>query len=503
MEKAAQSRVLVTGATGYVGGRLVPRLIDAGFLVRVLVRDPVKLTDVPWASEVEIVTGDLDDASTLPAAMEGVEVLYYLVHSMGKPGHFREQEEAAAGNVAKAAKDAGVKRIVYLGGLHPDNGRLSEHLESRKRVGDILLASGVPTVALQAGVIIGSGSTSFEMVRHLTDVLPYMPAPRWVRNRIQPIAIRDVLYYLVHSATVPSDVNRTFDIGGPDVLRYGQMMNGYALEAGLKQRPIAALPVMTPWLASQWVNLVTPIPRALAVPIIASLQFDCVAHEDDIRTLIPDPDGGLTSYRRAVRLALEKVKTGAVETSWQNAVVLGAASDPLPSDPDWAGHTVFLDIKQRTSSAAPSELWKVIEGIGGENGWYSFPLAWAARGWMDKLVGGVGLRRGRRSATELHNGDALDFWRVESIERGSLLRLRAEMKVPGLAWLEMRATPAKDGAGSIYDQRAVFFPRGLGGRLYWFSILPFHGVIFTGMANRITAAAEKATAAKPEPTPSS
>ena len=503
MEKAAQSRVLVTGATGYVGGRLVPRLIDAGFLVRVLVRDPVKLTDVPWASEVETVTGDLDDASTLPAAMEGVEVLYYLVHSMGKPGHFREQEEAAAGNVAKAARDAGVKRIVYLGGLHPENGRLSEHLESRKRVGDILLASGVPTVALQAGVIIGSGSTSFEMVRHLTDVLPYMPAPRWVRNRIQPIAIRDVLYYLVHSATVPSDVNRTFDIGGPDVLRYGQMMNGYALEAGLKQRPIAALPVMTPWLASQWVNLVTPIPRALAVPIIASLQFDCVAHEDDIRTLIPDPDGGLTSYRRAVRLALEKVKTGAVETSWQNAVVLGAASDPLPSDPDWAGHTVFLDIKQRTSSAAPSELWKVIEGIGGENGWYSFPLAWAARGWMDKLVGGVGLRRGRRSATELHNGDALDFWRVESIERGSLLRLRAEMKVPGLAWLEMRATPAKDGAGSIYDQRAVFFPRGLGGRLYWFSILPFHGVIFTGMANRITAAAEKATAAKPEPTPSS
>ncbi|SKA86086.1 Uncharacterized conserved protein YbjT, contains NAD(P)-binding and DUF2867 domains [Agreia bicolorata] len=503
MESSAQSRVLVTGATGYVGGRLVPRLIDAGFQVRVLVRDPVKLTDVPWASEVEIVTGDLDDASTLPAATEGVEVLYYLVHSMGKPGHFRDREQQAAGNVARAAKASGVKRIVYLGGLHPDDGRLSEHLESRKRVGDILLASGVPTVALQAGVIIGSGSTSFEMVRHLTDVLPYMPAPRWVRNRIQPIAIRDVLYYLVHSATVPSDVNRTFDIGGPDVLRYGQMMNGYALEAGLKQRPIAALPVMTPWLASQWVNLVTPIPRALAVPIIASLQFDCVVHEDDIRTLIPDPEGGLTSYRRAVRLALEKVKTGAVETSWQNAVVLGAASDPLPSDPDWAGHTVFLDVKQRRSSADPAELWKVIEGIGGENGWYSFPLAWAARGWMDKLVGGVGLRRGRRSATELHNGDALDFWRVETIERGSLLRLRAEMKVPGLAWLEMRATPGDEGAGSVYDQRAVFFPRGLGGRLYWFSILPFHGVIFTGMANRITAAAEKATTITSRSMPSS
>jgi hypothetical protein len=274
----------------------------------------------------------------------------------------------------------------------------------------------------------------------------------------------------------------------------------------LKQRPIAALPVMTPWLASQWVNLVTPIPRALAISIIASLQFDCVAREDDIRTLIPDPEGGLTPYRRAVRLALGKMKSGQVETSWQNAVVRGAASDPLPSDPDWAGHTVFLDVKHRRSAASVSELWTVIEGIGGENGWYSFPLAWAARGWMDKLVGGVGLRRGRRSATELHTGDALDFWRVETIERGSLLRLRAEMKVPGLAWLEMRASPAADGDGSDYDQRAVFFPRGLGGRLYWFAILPFHGVIFNGMANRITATAEKATTGKrgsiPAPTAS-
>ncbi|CAD6000011.1 SDR family oxidoreductase [Agreia sp. COWG] len=487
---------LVTGATGYVGGRLVPRLIEAGYRVRVLVRSPLKLRDVPWAPDVEVATGDLDDPATLVDAFDGVGVLYYLVHSMGRPGHFREQEGQAARNVAAAAASAGVDRIVYLGGLHPAEGRLSEHLESRKLVGDILIASGVPTVALQAGVIIGSGSTSFEMVRHLTEVLPYMPAPRWVRNKIQPIAIRDVLYYLVHAASVPADVNRTFDIGGPDVLRYGQMMNGYALEAGLKQRPIASLPVMTPWLASQWVNLVTPIPRSLAVPIIASLQFDCVAHEDDIRELIPDPDGGLTPYRRSVRLALGRMKSGQVETSWQNAVVQGAASDPLPSDPEWAGHTVFLDTKRRVTTAPSDALWSVIEGIGGENGWYSFPVAWAARGWMDKLVGGVGLRRGRRSQTELHTGDALDFWRVETIERGSLLRLRAEMKVPGLAWLEMRSTPAANGEGSFYDQRAVFFPRGLGGRLYWFAILPFHGVIFNGMANRITATAEKAAQAQ-------
>ncbi|QJU53750.1 SDR family oxidoreductase [Herbiconiux sp. KACC 21604] len=478
-------KALVTGATGYIGGRLVPRLLDAGFQVRVLVRNPDKLRDVPWADRVEVAQGDLGDPESLRAATEGVDVLYYLVHSMGGKGDFEQIERESAQNVADAAAAAGVKRIVYLGGLHPQQGELSPHLRSRVEVGRILLDSGVPTAALQAGVVIGSGSTSFEMIRHLTEVLPYMPAPKWVRNHIQPIAVRDVLHYLIGSAELPDDVNRTFDIGGPDVLRYGQMMNGYALEAGLKQRPIAALPVLTPWLASQWVNLVTPIPRALAMPIIASLQFDCVTHEHDIRDYVPDPEGGLTPYRRAVRLALGKMKAGEVETSWQDGFVEGAASDPLPSDPDWAGHTVYLDIKQRKTDAPAEALWTVIEGIGGQNGWYSFPLAWAVRGWMDKLVGGVGLRRGRRSATRLNTGDALDFWRVEQIDRGSFLRLRAEMRVPGRAWLEMRATPAP-GGGSVYDQRAIFFPRGLGGRLYWFAILPFHGVIFNGMANRIT-----------------
>jgi hypothetical protein len=319
-------------------------------------------------------------------------------------------------------------------------------------------------------------------------VLPYMPAPKWVRNFIQPIAVRDVLYYLLNSVTLPAEVNRTFDIGGPDVLRYGQMMNGYALEAGLHQRPIASLPVLTPWLASQWVNLVTPIPRALAVPIIASLQYDCVIREHDIEKYIPDPEGGLTRYRRAVHLALAKELAGEVETSWQNSSVAGAPSDPLPSDPDWSGHTVFTDLREAHSSADVADLWKIVEGIGGENGWYSFPLAWAARGWMDKIVGGVGLRRGRRNASTLAVGDALDFWRVEQREAGHFLRLRAEMKVPGPAWLEM-TTEADPAGGSTYRQRAVFFPKGLAGRLYWYSILPFHGVIFAGMASRITAAA--------------
>jgi len=332
------------------------------------------------------------------------------------------------------------------------------------------------------------------MIRHLTEVLPYMPAPRWVRNFIQPIAVRDVLHYLLGAATLPPEVNRTFDIGGPDVLRYGQMMNGYALEAGLKQRPIAPLPVLTPWLASQWVNLVTPIPRSLAVPIIASLQYDCVVREHDIDAVIPPPEGGLTGYRRSVKLALGKMRDGEVETSWQDSSVFGAPSDPLPSDPEWSGHTVYTDDRQLSSTASPQKLWEVVEGIGGDNGWYSFPLAWALRGWADKVVGGVGLRRGRRNASRLAIGEALDWWRVEEIDRGHFLRLRAEMRVPGPAWLELTVTP--DGEGSTYRQRAVFFPRGLGGRLYWFSILPFHGVIFAGMAREITQAAEKATRAE-------
>lgn len=484
-------RVLVTGATGYVGGRLVPRLIAEGFDVRLLVRKPERLADVPWVNQVEFVVGDLLDYSTLGTAFEGVDVAYYLVHSMNSPaenGSFEDLEHRSATNFAKHAKQANVSRIVYLGGLHPEGVKLSKHLASRKAVGDILLASGVPTIVFQAGVIIGSGSASFEMIRHLTEVLPYMPAPKWVRNRIQPIAIRDVLYYLVQATKLDPSVNRTFDIGGPTVLRYGQMMNGYAVEAGLPQRAIAALPVLTPWLAGQWVNLVTPIPRRLAVPIIESLQFDCVVHERDIEQFIPAPAEGLVPYRRAVRLALERMKTHDVETSWQDASVLGAPSDRLPSDPEWTGHKVYVDVRTRETSASPEALWRVIEGIGGERGWYSVPTAWAIRGLFDKLVGGVGLRRGRRDPDKLQTGDALDWWRVESLKHDEQLMLRAEMKVPGSAWLELNVEPRADG-GSLYTQRAIFFPRGLAGRLYWLSISPLHDVVFNGMANRIVQAA--------------
>ncbi len=481
--------ILVTGATGYIGGRLVPPLLEAGHTVKVLARSPQKLKDVPWVDSVEVIRGDLEDPESLQKACAGVDILYYLVHSMSSGhGSFEDAETASAKNVATACRQAGVGRIIYLGGLHPKDAELGPHLRSRTNVSDILLDSGVPTITLQAGVVIGSGSASFEMIRQLTDVLPAMVAPKWVRNRVQPIAVRDVLYYLAAAADITEDLNRTFDIGGPDVLRYDQVMNGYAKEAGLRYRPVVPLPVLTPWLASQWVNLVTPIPRKLAVPLIGSLQFDCVAQERDIDEYIAVPDGGPISYAAAVRLALKNMDAGDIETTWKNASVVGAPSDPLPSDPEWTGHTVFTDEKERATTATPDQLWKVIEGVGGDNGWYSLPLAWAVRGWMDKLTGGVGLRRGRRHPDELHTGEAVDFWRVEHLERGKMLRLRAEMKVPGRAWLEMSVEPKSDG-GALYRQRAIFFPKGLGGRLYWLAVLPFHGLIFRTMAHRITGVA--------------
>ncbi len=473
-------RVLVTGATGYVGGRLVPKLLARGHKVRVIARDRHRLDDVPWSTDVDVVEGDLLNADDVARAVDGQEVVYYLVHSMTSSGDFEALERQVANTVATAAKDAGVSRIVYLGGLHPE-GPLSRHLGSRKEVGEILLASGVPTVALQAGVIIGSGSASFEMIRHLTEILPAMPAPKWVKNFIQPIAIRDVLHYLMAAAELPAEVNRALDIGGPEIFRYSELMNGYAAEAGLKRRIIVSLPVLSPWLASQWVNLVTPIPRALAVPIIESLLHDAVMSNRDIDDIIEPPAEGLIGYRQAVRLAVARMRNGEVETSWRNTRVIGAPSDPLPSDPEWAGHTVFTDTREVHSSASPELLWRVVESVGGDNGWYSLPVAWAARGWLDKLVGGVGLRRGRRDAEKLVTGDALDFWRVENIVRGSFLRLRAEMKLPGLAWLEFRVT-ADESGGSTLHQRAIFFPYGLGGRAYWLAVTPLHGIVFQGMA---------------------
>jgi uncharacterized protein YbjT (DUF2867 family) len=486
-------RILVTGATGYIGGRLVPRLLEAGHEVRVLARDPGKLADVPWQGRVQIVRGDVTDPDAMGKACADVDVLYYLVHSLQRRG-FSSLDREGALVTAEAARTAGVGRIVYLGGLRPsDSEELSEHLASRGEVGEIFLRSGVPTAVLQAAVILGAGSASFEMLRYLTERLPVMVTPQWVDRRVQPIAVRDVLHYLVGVAGLPAEVNRTFDLGGPDVLTYRQMMQGYAAVAELPKRRVLSVPLLTPRLSSHWVNLITPVPRALAGPLIESLVHEMVCREHDITRYVPDPEGGLTGYARAVELALARIRAGDVETRWSDASVSTAPADPLPSDPDWSGGSAYVDERSARCAADADRLWAVVVGIGGENGWYSFPLAWAVRGWMDRALGGVGLRRGRRNPARLQVGEALDWWRVEALDDDGperLLRLRAEMRVPGRAWLELGVSAAAEG-GSVYRQRAVFVPQGLAGQLYWWSVWPFHGIVFGGMTRNIVGAAER------------
>ncbi|RSN13526.1 DUF2867 domain-containing protein [Streptomyces sp. WAC 05977] len=481
-------RCVVLGATGYVGGRLVPQLLDAGHEVRVVARSPEKVAEEPWRDRVEVERGDVTDPASIETALSDCEVVYYLVHSLARKD-FVDVDREGARTVAEAAKAAGARRLVYLGGIVPDDEELSPHLASRAEVGRVLLDSGVPAVVLQAAVIIGSGSASFEMLRYLTERLPAMVTPRWVRNRIQPIAIRDVLHYLVHAADLPAEVNGAFDIGGPDVLTYLDMMRRYAVVAGLPRRAVVPVPVLTPWLSAQWVNLVTPVPKSIAVPLIESLVHEVVCHDHAIAEHIPDPEDGLTHYEHAVELALTRIRNADVPTRWSDASSAAAPSDPLPSDPEWAGGTVYEDDRAQRTDASPEALWDVIESIGGEHGWYSFPLAWSVRGWADRLVGGVGLRRGRRDPRRLHLGEALDWWRVEYLDRPRLLRLRAEMKLPGRAWLELGVESDEDGR-TVYRQRAVFEPHGLAGHAYWKGIAPFHGVVFGGMVRNITGAAQ-------------
>jgi uncharacterized protein YbjT (DUF2867 family) len=493
---------LVLGATGYVGGRLVPRLLEAGFAVRCLARNPAKLDGLPWAASAEVVGGDLlVPGADVEAAFDGADVVYHLVHSMGSTTSYAEADRRIAATVAACAARAGVRRIVYLGGLGEVDEDTSVHLRSRGEVAEVLSAGPVPVTVLRAAVIIGSGSASFEMLRHLVEKLPAMITPRWVRTRVQPIAIRDVLRYLVGVvADLDDPDDHDYDIGGPDVLTYVEMMRGYARVAGLPRRLIVPVPVLSPQLSSHWVHIVTPVPFGIARPLVSSLVSEVVVRPggEDIAEIVP---GDCLPYEEALRLALRRVRDAAVETSWREAEEAGRSpAEPYPGDPDWSGGTLLRDEQDLRVDAPPLAFFAAVSRVGGRRGWPTHGWAWRLRGLADRLIGGAGLRRGRRDPHEVRVGDALDFWRVEEVrdplhdpEGCGVLRLRAEMLVPGRAWLEWRLRPA--GGGTDLRQRALFAPRGVLGRLYWWAMLPFHGFIFRSMAEALAADAVELAAA--------
>ena len=471
--------ILVTGATGYVGGRLVPRLLAAGCRVRCLVRDPARLQGRAWLDQVELATGDMFRPDSLVAAMRGVQAVYYLVHSLGGGSDFSERDLLAARNCATAAKQAGVERIIYLGGLGDPQAALSPHLRSRQETGAALREAGVPVTEFRAAVIVGSGSLSFEMIRYLTERLPVMICPKWVFTRIQPIAIRNVLDYLVATLACPASTAQTLEIGGRDVLTYSSMMTGYARARGLKRR-LLAVPVLTPRLSSYWVHLVTPIPANITQPLIKGLGNEVIVRDDTARRLFPDIKP--LDYDTAVRLALEKMGARDVETAWSDALT-SSQGDKMPVTLI-SSEGMIIERRQRMVSVSADAVYRSFARLGGARGWLYMDYAWQLRGLVDRLGGGVGMRRGRRDPEDLRVGDPLDFWRVEMVEPGRAIRLRAEMRVPGRAWLEFQALPQPDGQ-TLLTQTAFFEPKGLLGLLYWYALYPVHTLIFSGLIRQI------------------
>jgi uncharacterized protein YbjT (DUF2867 family) len=482
---AADTTVFLTGATGYIGGRLAPRLVERGYRVRCLARSAAKLRARPWAGSerIEIVEGDVGDEALLEAALRGCAAAYYLVHSMDAAGpEYRARDRSIAETFGRAAAKAGVPRIVYLGGLGETGAGLSKHLASRREVETALGRGGVPVTVLRAAMIIGSGSASFEILRYLVERLPIMITPRWVRTESQPIAVRDVLHYLIAALETPSTTGKTLDIGGPEVASYQEIMREMASALHLRRRLVIPVPLLTPRLSSLWIHLVTPLGRSIARPLAEGLRNRVVCRSDEAARLLPHR---CLTIREAMDAALAKVHTGEVETAWSDA-------GEMPGDPSWAGGTVFVDRRAVTASASPSAVWSSVCSLGGEHGYYAMDWLWRVRGVMDRIVGGPGLRRGRRSADELRLGDALDFWRVTSIDPPRRLLLTAEMRLPGVATLSFDIDPSPTGAASTrLEMTARFRPRGLAGIAYWYAVLPLHGIVFRGMLKGMVRAAER------------
>ncbi len=475
--------ILITGATGYVGGRLVPRLLEQGHTVRCMVRDPGRLQGRAWLSDVEVVRGDVLDESSLAPALTGIDVAYYLVHSLGGGHDFYERDARAARAFGHAAWGAGVGRIIYLGGLGDPASDLSEHLRSRQQTGEALREGGVPVTEFRAAVIVGAGSLSFEMIRYLTERVPIMICPSWVYTRIQPIAIRNVLDYLAAALDTPASAGQVIEIGGADVITYGEMMTRYAALRGLR-RFLVPVPVLTPRLSSYWVHLVTPIPSSIAQPLIEGLRNEVIVRNPGAREMFPRIE--LMTYEAAVRAALARLEAGSVETVWSDA--LASSLGDVPPVVLATQDGMIIEHRQVVINASPEDAYRAFTSLGGKTGWLYMNWAWQFRGVLDRLVGGVGMRRGRRHPQDVRVGDALDFWRVEAIEPGRVLRLRAEMKVPGRAWLQFEARPQDEGR-TLLSQTALFAPRGLWGLVYWYALYPIHQLIFSGMIGKLAARA--------------
>jgi uncharacterized protein YbjT (DUF2867 family) len=483
-DRREQMKCVVFGATGYLGTRLIPELLAAGHSVRTLARYPAKLDRVPWRDQVDVLRGDVTDAISVRQTLAGQQVLYYLVHSLER-SDFVEVDHRAAKIVGASAAEAGLSRIVYVGGIVPKGQQLSEHLASRAQVGESLRASGVPTVELRAAAIIGAGSASFEMLRYLTDRLPLIIAPRWLSTRVQPISVRDALYYLVHAAQLPAGVNRPFDIGAPERLTYREMIRKYAAVAGLQRRVALPMPMLTPWLSAQGAGLLTPLPRQLAVSLMKSLETDMVCANADIAREIPDPAGGLMHYELAVEHALAHVRERRLRTRWSHGDSDEAPSQPLPTDANWSGGPLYHDIREHRTKSNCAVLWRAIEAVVSERrGWSTSPLSWPLRGWISGPLSLAGIGRHPRAGQQLHGGESLDWWRVECIKSSRLIRLRADIPLPGRLWLELSSKPSKRG-GAIYRQRTFFQPYGLAGQLFWTASAPLRDAFLGGIARDI------------------